>query len=500
MAIPQQGWHNLFCADFTPSPTPRAANQPMRISPHASRRERRTTATTAARQRALALVKALVGTIPPQSRGALSKVPDGFAKRGVAWLLLLGLTGGCASSPHGRDKANRNHAFIAYWPPSANHQGLRLAVKDLIDVNGVVTTAGSAYVARTSPPARRDAACLELARESHVQIVGKTNLTEFAVTVSGSNAHFGTPVNRQDGTQVVIPGGSSSGSAVAVASGMADVAFGTDTGGSIRVPAACCGIYGLKTTFGLVSIKGVFPVSPKHLDTVGPMAKDMPHLVQGMELLQRGFGQRYAAAVAAAPTARQIRIGRLYVNNTDPAIDKAIDDALAARGFKVVQLNPRFKAAWAQADADGGTVAIADAWLSDQKYLDKTGVSATAKLVIGKGQLDYQTGYRAALQRKAAWQRDLREVFTKVDFIALPTLRTLPPKYPLWGSSIAFEWMVFNSQNTAGVNLAGNPALAVPVRMAPQGKKVPITSLQLVGRPLSEAQLLNAGRLLKATS
>ena len=84
---------------------------------------------------------------------------------------------------------------------------------------------------------------------------------------------------------------------------MADVAFGTDTAGSVRVPAACCGILGLKTTFRLVSLKGVFPLSPDNLDTVGPMAKDIPHLVQGMDLLQEGFAARYKSAVAAKPSA-----------------------------------------------------------------------------------------------------------------------------------------------------------------------------------------------------
>lgn len=461
----------------------------------------RCTAVTAAYCQLEAPLAAMpVAKTPLRLRAGMTKHRRAIAKRGVAWLLLLGLTGGCTFTPQGRDKDNRNHAFISYWPPPEHHDGLRLAVKDLIDMKGEVTTAGSAYLAETGAPAQRDAACLELARERHVQIVGKTNLTEFAVSVSGKNARFGTPVNRQDGKHVVIPGGSSSGSAVAVASGKADVAFGTDTGGSVRVPAACCGIYGLKTTYGLVSTKGVFPVSPKHLDTVGPMAKDIPHLVEGMGLLQRGFEARYAAAVAAKPAARQIRVGRLYVANTDPAIDKAIDDALAARGFRVVPLNARFKAAWAQADADGGTVAFADAWHSDQNYMDKAGVTATTKLILSKGQIDYETGYRSALRRKAAWQRELRKVFTKVDFIAVPTLRNLPPGFPFWGSSIAFEWLVFNSQNTVGVNFAGNPALAIPIRMPARGKTVPITSLQLVAPPLHEAQLLNAGRLMSDTN
>ena len=413
-------------------------------------------------------------------------------------LLLMSFFSADASPQKRLANRSRDHAFIVYWPPPENSTQLRLAVKDLIDMKGVVTTAGSEYLARTSPPASQDAQCLELARERNVQIVGKTNVTEFAVTVSGRNKYFGTPRNRPDGKHTFIPGGSSSGSAVAVATGMADVAFGTDTAGSIRLPAACCGILGLKTTFGLVPIKGVFPISPKHLDTVGPMAKDMTHLVQGMDLLQRGFAARYERAVAAKPSAKHIRIGRLYIDGTDPAIDKALDDALAAKRFKVVRLDQAFKAKWEQAQKDGKTVALADVWLNDQKYTDKKGVGGSTKIIIKQGEGEYTKNYKDALKRKAAWQHDLRKVFEKVDFIALPTLQKLPPKFPFFGRTVVFELQVFDMQNTVAVNFAGNPALAIPLPMPAKGKTVPVTSLQLVGRRLSEAELLNAGRLIEA--
>ena len=408
----------------------------------------------------------------------------------------MGLTTGCVGTRLRPASETRDRAFISYKPRPEGSTALRLAVKDLIDVKGEVTSAGSEYLARNSPPAARDAECLALARQRGVHIVGKTNVSEFAASVSGINAYFGTPKNRLKGR--LIPGGSSSGSAVAVANGLADVSFGTDTAGSIRVPAACCGITGLKTTFGLVSLKGVFPVSPKHLDTVGPMAKDIRRLVEGMDLLQGGFAGRYEAAVAASPSGRSIKIGRLYVDGTDSEIDRAVDDALAKAGFRVVVLDKNFEKKWNQAQSDAETVAMADTWQNDEKYTGVNGVGLMTKAVIALGKLEYETKYKDALKRQRQWKRDVNRVLQKVDFIALPTLRMRTPKLPLWGKDPLFEIRVLNRQNTAPVNLAGVPALALPIPLVVDGKTVSLTSLQLVGRPLSEARLLNAGRIVES--
>src|SRR5262245_49304173 len=181
--------------------------------------------------------------------------------------------------------------FITRLPVSGS--GVRLAVKDLIDVAGVPTTAGSRAVALSAGPAARDAPCLGGARAAGARIVGKANLDELAFGASGVNEHFGTPVNPLDPGRV--PGGSSSGSAVAVADGEADLAYGSDTGGSIRVPAAFCGIAGLKTTHGRVPLDGVWPLAPS-LDTIGPMAPDVAGLVAGLALLEAGFAGDTGAA------------------------------------------------------------------------------------------------------------------------------------------------------------------------------------------------------------
>jgi len=172
--------------------------------------------------------------------------------------------------------------FITRLPSPPGATGPRLAVKDLIDVEGVVTTAGSRAVAETARPAGRDAACMAGARAAGAVIVGKANLHELAYGGAGINEWFGTPVNPLD--PALLPGGSSSGSAVAVADGEAEVAYGSDTGGSVRIPSAFCGITGLKTTHGRISLDGVWPLAPS-LDTVGPMARDVAGVITGMTLL-----------------------------------------------------------------------------------------------------------------------------------------------------------------------------------------------------------------------
>jgi amidase len=259
----------------------------------------------------------------------------------------------------------------------------------------------------------------------------------------------------------------------------------------------------LKTTYGLIPLDGVYPVESKHLDTVGPMGKDIAHTVQGMELLQDGFAAKYAAAKAAKPTAPSIRVGRLKLKGTDPKIDQAIDDALARTGFQVVQLDESLSDKFDQAKKDGNAIASAGAWITNQRF--QFSVTARTQSVIRLGQINYTTGYRTALARRSAWQRTLSQVFEKVDLIALPTLQKTTPGLPLLNLRIGIlEAQMLQLQNTVPVNFAGNPALAVPVPLrggkgakTARGVKTPLTSLQLIGPRLAEADLLNAGRLVE---
>jgi amidase len=378
------------------------------------------------------------------------------------------------------------------------HDLLKLAVKDNIDLAGIVTTAGSKHLAVNGKPATKDAACMAIARERAIQIVGKTNLSEFAVSPTGYNEYFGTPRNPLSFWRTRIPGGSSSGSAVAVAGDFADVAFGTDTAGSIRVPAACCGIVGLKTTHGLIPLDGVHPIEPEHMDTVGPMGRDIASTVVGMDLLQRGFIAQYAAARAAQPTGRDIVVGRLRLKGTDPKIDVAIDLALLKAGFRLVRLDPSLAEKWERAKADGNAVAAAGAWISDQKYQYSAGVSTRTRVVILSGRINYNTKYQAALERRGSWQAALESAFDEVDFIALPTMQRAPLFIPPKLDLAYLEGQMLQVQNTVPVNYAGNPALAQPVPLKLSG--FPVTSMQLIGPTFSEAKLLNAGRIIEETS
>ena len=408
----------------------------------------------------------------------------------------VALFSGCSLWQSPQAELPGNRAFITYWPPTGDTNQLKLAVKDNIDVQGVVTTAGSRRLAGASIPAEKDASCLAITRQRNVQIVGKANLSEFAVAPSGLNDYFGTPESPLSTSRKLLPGGSSCGSAVAVASGMADVAFGTDTAGSIRVPAACCGVVGLKTTHGLIPLDGVFPIEPKHLDTVGPMGKDIARTVQGMDLLQNGFAARYSAVVAAAPSAQEIRVGRLTLKGTDAKIDQAVDEILAQAGFQVVPLSDRFREKWEQATKDGNAIAAAGVWISDNKFRRAHGVSTRTKAAILAGRTAYRTSFEPAVARQAEWQSALDEIFTKVDFIALPTLQTPPPPLSPDLKIGLVEARMLDLQNTVAVNFAGNPALALPIPL--RDAEVAVTSLQLIGPRLAEAQLLNAGRLVEA--
>jgi amidase len=358
--------------------------------------------------------------------------------------------------------------------------GVRLAVKDLIDLVGSPTTAGSQALAAAAVPAAADAPCLAGARAARVPIVGKVNLHELAFGASGVNDYFGTPVNPLDPGRV--PGGSSSGSAVAVADDDADIAYGSDTGGSIRIPAAFCGITGLKTTHGRVSLAGVWPLAPS-LDTVGPMARDVAGVAAGMTLLEPGF------TLDAAPA---IRVGRLRPAgcDVDPVIDSAIDSALVRSGLEVTEIDlPGWRAAREAAGViiDAEAAESNRALLDDPSRRDLLGADVRARLAEGAATTPAQLAQARAVQ--SSWRKAITQALAAVEVLVLPTV---PFYAPMLEDAGRKPYTIF----TNPVNLAGNPALALPV---PSQDRLP-ASLQLIGPANSEAMLLATAAFIEAAA
>lgn len=342
---------------------------------------------------------------------------------------------------------------------------LRVAVKDAIDVRDVVTTAGCRAVARTARPAGADAECLAGFRAAGAALVGKTNLDELCLSASGRNDWLGAPVNPR--APHLITGGSSSGSAVAVAAGEADIGLGSDTGGSVRIPAACCGIVGLKTTHGRIPLTGVWPLAPS-LDTIGPLAADIGGIVRAMELLDPSWG-------ALPPPARTV--GRFRARGVDQETERALDAALEAAGFEV---RPVVLEGWATSYETFDTILTAEFHQQHARLLDAEGVSPFVNHVLRAGAEISADELAAAYQAQLDWVDRLDEVLSGVDVLALPTLVGPPPKltaakrFPL-------------TKLTAPFNVAGLPALSLSVGT---GEPVP-PSLQLVG-PRGGEELLCA--------
>jgi amidase len=359
--------------------------------------------------------------------------------------------------------------------------GPRLAVKDCIDVAGVPTAVGCPAVAEMAEPAQADAQVVASARAAGARIVGKTSLTELCWSASGVNHWSGTPVNPRDPRR--LPGGSSSGSAVAVASGQADIAYGTDTGGSVRIPAACCGIAGLKTRWGRIPVKGVYPLAPS-LDTVGPLGKDVAAVQAGMALLEPGFtAGGYRGAGAAVGRIKVIGSG----GGVDPAVDAAVDRALAVAGVAASaaaswDFRPALNAAGVIIDVEGFR---SNAYL--MPYISQLSPSVQRNLERGARlrPADVAAARKVADEVRAEMEALLREY----PVLVMPTMTGQPPLLGVSGIPMTML--------TAPVNLAGLPALALPVPPADRSRDGDvIASMQVIGD--SEEQVLAFGALIEA--
>ena len=332
--------------------------------------------------------------------------------------------------------------------------GPRVAAKDLFDLAGLPTTAGSAALERVATTTAR---VLE-----GLNVVGRTQMHELAYGITGVNAWQGTPTNPLDPSWV--PGGSSSGAAVVVAAGEADVAIGTDTGGSVRIPAACCGVYGLKTTHGRVATDGCWPLAPS-FDTIGPLAATLEGLVTGMQLLEPGF------AVGSPGTVARWR----------PAAATGVDDALDRVLGRCDEVE---LPGWDEADAACAVLLNVEGFRSSGHLLStgRVGPDVAGRLEAGARRTPEELS--AALAVQVRWRAEIAQVLDRYDVVALPVLRDAPP-------TLEDEVRMYDLRLTLPVNLAGLPALAMPVPR----RDGPPASLQLVGR--SEEVLLATALALR---
>lgn len=354
--------------------------------------------------------------------------------------------------------------------------GPRLAVKDAIDVAGLPTTVGCPVIGDRAGPAPADAAVVAAARAQGARIAGKTNLTELCRAADGVNPWTGTPVNPLDPRRV--PGGSSGGSAVAVATGEADVALGTDTGGSVRIPAACCGVAGLKTTHGRVPLDGVFRFAPS-LDTVGPLGRDVAAVTLGMRLIEPGFAPEPYAPGAVAGRLRPAGV------EIDPALDAAVDAALRAAGLDFADEPVD---CWTAAVAAGDTLILGEGFREHRALLAyPERISARIRRRIERGARITDGMLDEAFAVRATLRDVLGKLFERYPVLALPTIAAPPPL-------IGAERGVDLTALTQPFNVSGHPALALPV---PAGAELP-GSLQLVGPMGGEERLLAFGAAIEA--
>jgi aspartyl-tRNA(Asn)/glutamyl-tRNA(Gln) amidotransferase subunit A len=379
---------------------------------------------------------------------------------------------------------------------SAGSLAVPVAVKDMIDVGGFPTTAGSPKFFGDTP-ARDDAVVVQRLRQVGATIIGKTNTHEIALGVTGANPHFG-PV-RNPYNPLCISGGSSSGSAAAVATGMCLAALGTDTGGSIRIPSSLCGVVGLKPTRGRISTQGVVPLS-WNLDHVGALTRSVRDSALMLQVMA-GFDVKDPASVNVpvddylAHLEKGVNGWRIafaigdYFENDDPRVMNVVRQAMRLfvdLGAEVSEVDMSFLSDAAHANAQM-TRADAAAFHRErmQAHPDWFGNDVLTRLQTGAACSSSE--YALARRTQSEMIRRMELFFSDYDILLTATT---PIIAPLIDSTDAVQAARQLTRFTAPFNLTGLPALSIPCGSI---DGLPV-GVQLVSRNWSEARLLQAGR------
>ena len=343
-------------------------------------------------------------------------------------------------------------------------EGIPVSIKDLFDVAGEVTTAGSA-VLRGAAPAARNAPVVERLIAAGAVIVGRTNMTEFAFSGLGLNPHHGTPANPWDRATRRIPGGSSSGAAVSVTDGMAAVAIGSDTGGSVRIPAALCGLAGFKPTQRRVPTEGALPLSTS-LDSIGPLAASVRCCALTDAIL--------AGQPPVPPPARALRDARLAVPETvvldglEPPVAAAFEAALArlsAAGARIRHIAVPEFAELGRLHARG-TLAGAEAWAWHRHLLAERAAEYDPRVGLrlqGGAQMS-AADYIDLLAARRRWIAQVEARAAGFDALLLPTVPLLAPRIDALQASdqAYFAANALILRNPTLINFLDGCALSLP--------------------------------------
>jgi len=359
--------------------------------------------------------------------------------------------------------------------PDAPAAGIPLAVKDLFDTAGLTTTYGSSLFADHVPVETAEA--VRLLEAAGYANVGKTNLHEFAYGVTSMNPHFGWVPNPVAPGR--IPGGSSGGSAAALAAGLAEAALGTDSGGSIRIPAAYCGIVGFKPTYGLVSLEGCWPLAPSY-DHAGPMARTVGGCVAMLEVLAPGFEPM------PAPALGELRVAVAWTDEAEEGVRQRVEAAAACFPHRERIDFPGGKASLLVFMHE---IAEVHATLFAEQP-DAYGEDVARKVRMCLAVTDAQ--FAEAERARASYRDEAAELLEGFDLLITPTQGFVAPTYE---EAADDSLRLGITRFTNPFNALGWPALALPCGPAEHGLPA---SVQLVGRPGADALVLAAGAALEA--
>ncbi len=397
------------------------------------------------------------------------------AKRGAKDKALLVL------APGARMEAEASAQRLKDGTARSDLEGIPLAIKDCIDVAGLPSTNGTAFLTQ---PAAKDAACVTRLREAGAVIFAKANMHEFGIQPTGVNPHHGTPRNPWDKKR--IPGGSSSGSAVAVATGIVPAALGTDAGGSVRVPAAVNGLIGLKPTYGAIPDEGVAKLT-KDLDHVGALAWTVDDAALLFEVL---------SGRSAAHWQELGRVGLLtdFFENAQERVATAVRAAAAETFGPIPQLASPL-CAWAAAVEFVMVGTDAPALMGDLmvRHAAQMGADARVILQLGAG-LSWEDRRRADGVR-AGMRRELEALLEKVDLLVAPSIGGDAPllrRAARRTGELDTRAIAQLAAVTFPANLTGLPSCTVPCTR----EGLPL-GLQLIGRAGDEGRVLAAARAVE---